>query len=181
MKKRITSKTKKTVSKTSGVPGLSQSTILWQQENLPLLAGFVIIAACFILTLTKLSSVTPQATSVIPIEETEQLTQQIEPVTDCVPSPEVFSGIGARLEQISDKVYIQELISGSPAEINEIVPGDVIYRVDDTPVVDVNDAVTRIRGEVGVPVRLILYRGNLRLDKTIVRGTITDDQTIICK
>jgi len=181
MKKRITSKTKKTVQKTSGIPGLSQSTILWQQENLPLLAGFVIISACFILTLAKLSSVTPQTTSVSLAEETEQFSQQSEPTADCVPSPEVFSGIGARLEQINNKVYVQELISGSPAEINEIVPGDVIYRVDDTPVVDVNDAVTRIRGEVGVPVRLILYRGNLRLDKTIVRGTITDDQTIICK
>ena len=177
MKKSITRKTKKTIRKTSGIPGLSQSTILWQKENLPLLAGFVIIAACFVLALVKLSAISPQ---VVP-ETVLPPTQQTEPIVECAPSPEVFSGIGARLEQINNKVYVQELISGSPAEINEIVPGDVIYRVDDTPVVDVNDAVTRIRGEVGVPVRLILYRGNLRLDKTIVRGMITDEQNMLCQ
>jgi carboxyl-terminal processing protease len=85
------------------------------------------------------------------------------------------------LEQIENKVYIQEVIPNSPAEVNEIMPGDIIYRVDETPVVDVADAVLRIRGDVGTSVNLILYRGNLRLDKTVVRENVTDEKTIICK
>jgi len=148
MKKRTTPKTTKA----------SQ----WEMQNLPLLAGFVLIASCFILTLTKLSSVKPEA---VP-----------ESTPVCTKSTEVFSGIGARLEQVGTKVYIKETIPLSPAEKNEIMPGDVIYRVDSTPVVDVNDAVSRIRGEVGAPVRLVLYRGNLRFDKTIVRENITDEK-----
>ena len=134
----------------------------WEMQNLPLLAGFVLIVSCFILTLTNLSSIKPEA---VP-----------ESSPACVQSREIFPGIGARLEQVGTKVYIKEIIPLSPAEKNEIMPGDVIYLVDSTPVVDVNDAVSRIRGEVDVPVRLVLYRGNLRFDKTIVRENITDEK-----
>ena len=146
----------------------SNKTKKWEIENLPLLASFVIIVACFIVTLTKLSTIKPE--TLLP-----------KPTPVCTESPDTFSGIGARLEQIKDKVYIQEIILGSPAEINKILPGDVIYRVDDTPVVGVEDAVSRIRGIAGSSVRLILYRGNLRLDKTMVRENIVDEKTTICK
>lgn len=152
-------------------PSKITETARWEIQNLPLLAGFVLITACFILTLTKLSAVKPKTTFVDPVNVTGP-----EPSPACVPPADVFSGIGARLEQVKDKVYIMEVIPGSPAEKNKIMPGDVIYRVDETPVVDVNDAVSRIRGEVGLPVRLVLYRGNLRLDKTIVRENIIDEK-----
>jgi len=143
----------------------------WEMQNLPLLAGFVLIVSCFILALTTLSSVKPETVLVTP-----QNSVNPEPSPICTQSSEIFSGIGARLEQVDVKVYIKEIIPGSPAEKNGIMPGDVIYRVDSTPVVDVDEAVSKIRGEVDVPVRLVLYRGNLRLDKTIVRENITDEK-----
>jgi len=174
MKKHSTPKSKKSVVRSSGAA-------LWEIQNLPLLAGFVIISACFVLTLNKLSSVRPKAITVNSQEITNQSLPVEEPVPTCIPSPEVFSGIGARLEQVESKIYIQKIISGSPAEKNEIMPGDVIYRIEDTPVVDINDAVSRIRGEPGTSVRLILYRGNLRLDKTVIRESITDDKALICQ
>jgi len=176
MKKRLTPKTKKIATKSLGFPNLSPDTIQWEKQNLPLIASFVIIAACFVIALAKLSVIKPKTVYVNSVNITEA-----QPSPVCNPSPDVFSGIGARLEQVNSKIYIQEVIPGSPAEKNEIMSGDVVYRVDNTPVVDVNDAVSRIRGEVGAPVRLVLYRENLRLDKTIVRENITDEKTIICK
>ncbi|MFA5827748.1 MAG: PDZ domain-containing protein [Candidatus Shapirobacteria bacterium] len=176
MKKRQTPKTKKIPSGSSLLPVLSQETIQWQRQNIPLLAGFVIIAACFVLTLTKLSAVKPE-----PIAANPSPPIDTQSVSDCTPSPDIFSGIGVRLEQVENKVRVQKTIPGSPAEKNDILSGDVIYRVDETPVVDVNDAVARIRGEIGVPVRIILYRNNLRLDKTIVRDNIVDEENLICR
>jgi hypothetical protein len=150
-------------------------TVQWEKENLPLLAGFVIIVSCFVMTLTKLSAIGPETVT------TNHSLVNAEPTPACTTSPEVFSGIGARLEQTKSKVYVLEVIPDSPAEKGKIMPGDALFQVDSAPVVDVDDAVSRIRGSAGTSVRLVLYRGNLRLDKTLVRENITDAKTLICQ
>lgn len=72
-----------------------------------------------------------------------------------------FVGIGAELGLTKDKkVMIIEPIDGSPAKKKGVLPGDVIVRVDDKPVVGLNidQVIERIRGEAGTPVGLTLLR-----------------------
>lgn len=71
-----------------------------------------------------------------------------------------FYGIGAQLGVRDDKIRIIAPIEGSPAEKAGLKSGDVILKVDDYEVVDLNtDAVvSRVRGEKGVPVKLTIQR-----------------------
>ena len=88
-----------------------------------------------------------------------------------------FVGIGAVLDMTKDKkVLIVEPIEHSPAIRKGILPGDIIVKVDNKPIVglELTDVVTRIRGEQGTPVTLsILRKGQAKLrDITIVRQPV---------
>ena len=89
-----------------------------------------------------------------------------------------FYGIGATVGQTKDglRVLIVAPIAGSPAESAGIKAGDIIYEVDgdDTEGWTVLDAVNRIRGKLGTPVKLKVQRiGESELiEVKIIRGEI---------
>ena len=84
-----------------------------------------------------------------------------EEYVDFVESNNNFYGIGAQIGVRDEKVVIIAPIEGSPAERAGIKAGDVILQVDDYEVTDANseEVVSRVRGEEGVSVKLIVKRG----------------------
>ncbi|MDA1258783.1 MAG: S41 family peptidase [Chloroflexi bacterium] len=89
-----------------------------------------------------------------------------------------FEGIGAQIDSTPDgsRVIVVAPIPDTPAERAGLMSGDIILAVDgdDTEGWSVIDAVTRIRGEGGTPVELVIQRlGELDpIVVTIIRGTI---------
>ena len=73
-----------------------------------------------------------------------------------------FYGIGAQLGVRNNQITIIAPLEGSPAEKAGLKAGDVVIKVDDYEVVDLNtDAVvSRVRGDEGVPVTLTIVRGD---------------------
>lgn len=89
-----------------------------------------------------------------------------------------FYGIGAQLGVRDNKVTIIAPIEGSPAEEAGLKAGDVILKVDDYEVVDLNTeaVVSRVRGEEGQPVTLTIQRdGGEPLEVKIVRAEIKNE------
>ncbi|HOP79360.1 MAG TPA: S41 family peptidase [Armatimonadota bacterium] len=88
-----------------------------------------------------------------------------------------FVGIGAHLRaNKNQQIYIQEPIDGGPAEKAGVKAGDIIIKVDDKPIagLDIDEVVTKIRGEEGTKVKLSLLRGpeQKMVEITIVRETV---------
>ena len=71
-----------------------------------------------------------------------------------------FVGVGIEITQEDGLVRVVSPIEGSPADRAGLKPGDLITRVDDTPVkgLTLNEAVKRMRGEPGTAVRLTILR-----------------------
>ena len=88
-----------------------------------------------------------------------------------------FYGIGAQIGVRDGKVVIISPIEGSPADRAGIKAGDVILQVDDYEVTDANseEVVSRVRGEKGVSVKLIIKRGEETLQFDIVREEIQSE------
>ncbi len=89
-----------------------------------------------------------------------------------------FYGIGAQLGVRDNKVTIIAPIEGSPAEEAGLKSGDVILKVDDYEVVDLNTeaVVSRVRGEEGQPVTLTIQRdGGEPFEVKIVRAEIKNE------
>ena len=88
-----------------------------------------------------------------------------------------FYGIGAQIGVRDGKVVIISPIEGSPAERAGIKAGDVILQVDDYEVTDANseEVVSRVRGEEGVSVKLIVKRGQETLQFDVVREEIQSE------
>ena len=88
-----------------------------------------------------------------------------------------FYGIGAQIGVRDEKVVIISPIEGSPADRAGIKAGDVILQVDDYEVTDANseEVVSRVRGEKGVSVKLIIKRGEETLQFDIVREEIQSE------
>ena len=87
-----------------------------------------------------------------------------------------FTGIGAELSKQGTNIVVISPISGFPAEKAGLKPKDIIAEIDgqDASGLSVDEAVKRIRGEKGTPVKLTIVRGgNQRVDLTIIRDTIT--------
>ncbi len=87
-----------------------------------------------------------------------------------------FEGIGAEIGIKEEYLTVIAPLSGSPAEKAGILSGDVIAAIDgeDTYGMTVDVAVTKIRGEKGTEVKLLIVRKNLKQPKeiVIVRDTI---------
>lgn len=86
-----------------------------------------------------------------------------------------FYGIGAQLGVRDNKVTIIAPIEGSPAEEAGLKAGDIILKVDDYEVLDVNTeaVVSRVRGEEGKPVTLLIQRGDSEpFEVKIIRAEI---------
>ena len=73
-----------------------------------------------------------------------------------------FYGIGAQLGVRDDNITIIAQLEGTPAEKAGLRAGDKILQVDDYVVTDLNtdEVVSRVRGEKGDPVKLVIQRGD---------------------
>jgi len=88
-----------------------------------------------------------------------------------------LAGIGARIGVRHDKLTLISVYEGSPAALAGLHDNDVVRRIDDvsTTNMPVDDAVGRIRGEVGSTVRLEVERAG-KTDAELVsiqRGLVT--------
>ncbi|MEA3249244.1 MAG: S41 family peptidase [Patescibacteria group bacterium] len=89
-----------------------------------------------------------------------------------------FEGIGAEIGIKQDQLKIIAPLPGTPAERAGLMAGDSILAVDevDTFGMSIDEAVSRIRGEKGTEVILLIGRkGDDPRDIPIIRGTITID------
>ncbi|MHB9019352.1 MAG: S41 family peptidase [Minisyncoccota bacterium] len=88
-----------------------------------------------------------------------------------------FGGIGAELSVRDDFIVVIAPLENTPASRGGIKPGDKILQIDGLPVLkaDVNEAVKKIRGEIGTTVVLtVLSNGDIKThDISLVRETIT--------
>ncbi|WP_051533976.1 S41 family peptidase [Desulfitibacter alkalitolerans] len=71
-----------------------------------------------------------------------------------------FGGVGLRIEKIGDYITVVAPLSGTPGEKAGILAGDRIIKVNDTDVIgmDLQKAVSIIRGEPGTSVKLTILR-----------------------
>lgn len=87
-----------------------------------------------------------------------------------------FSGIGAEIGKREGNIVVVAPLDDSPAAKAGLRPNDVILKVNDETIVDwnVDETVSRIRGEAGTQVRLTLYREGQDgpFEVTITRETI---------
>lgn len=83
-------------------------------------------------------------------------------------------GIGVELGFKNGDLVIIAPQEGSPAKQAGLRAGDIIYKVDGTPVAEMTEqeAVAALRGEAGTSVRLTVLRGDERLDFTVTRRAI---------
>ncbi len=88
-----------------------------------------------------------------------------------------FEGIGAEIGMKQEKLTVIAPLPGTPADKAGIKAGDRILAIDgiDTTGMLVDDAVSRIRGDKGTPVKLMIIREGMKEPKelTIVRDKIT--------
>lgn len=86
-----------------------------------------------------------------------------------------FEGIGATIEMREGRLTIVSPIKGTPADKASLLPGDIILRVNDTVIqnMDVNEAVRMIRGPKGTKVKLLIQRAKQSpFEVEITRDTI---------
>ena len=87
-----------------------------------------------------------------------------------------FQGIGAEIQERNGSITVVSPIKNSPAEKAGLLPKDIILTVDGKSIhgLSASEAVARIRGEKGTPVKLTVKReGNADpLNMTIVRDEI---------
>jgi len=88
-----------------------------------------------------------------------------------------FTGIGAELGKDGEYITIVAPISGFPADKAGIRAKDVIVSIngEDAIGMDVDKAVSKIRGEKGTTVKLVIVRDKQKLNFDIVRDTIKID------
>ena len=100
-------------------------------------------------------------------EETEEFSQSLEGQLE---------GIGAELTVEEGLLIIVTPLKNSPAEKAGLLPGDVIYQIDEEYALDMSffEAIMNIRGEAGTPVTLSIIREGLDepFDATIIRAEI---------
>ncbi len=86
-----------------------------------------------------------------------------------------FEGIGATVEMREGRLTVVAPIKGSPAEKAGIISGDIILKVNDTTIqnMDINEAIRLIRGPKGTSVRLTIQRAKQpTFELSIVRDNI---------
>ena len=85
-----------------------------------------------------------------------------------------FEGIGAEVMKEGEYVRIVSPIAGSPAEEAGLMPNDYIVEVDNESVADlnINEAVSLIRGPQGSEVELLILRGENLFNITLTRDSM---------
>lgn len=85
-----------------------------------------------------------------------------------------MEGIGAFVEMLDGKVVITAPITGSPAELSGIMPGDIVTHVNGVTIENesLTDSVQKIKGPAGTKVVLKILRGNKNIEISVIRGKI---------
>lgn len=85
-----------------------------------------------------------------------------------------FEGIGAQLGMKENRIIVVAPIKNSPAERAGVKAGDVIIKVngESTEGMNLNEVVSKIRGEKGTKVKLTMMRAGKELEFEIARDTI---------
>lgn|SRR5690625_437345 len=100
-------------------------------------------------------------------QQTEQFNEEIE---------SSFEGIGAEVSMVNGKVTIVAPIKDSPAEEAGLRPNDQILKIDNESIegLDLNEAVSKIRGEQGTEVVLEIQRpgSSETFEVTLIRDKI---------
>ncbi|KAF0194269.1 MAG: carboxyl-terminal processing protease [Bacillota bacterium] len=87
-----------------------------------------------------------------------------------------YAGIGVTVRLVEEQVHIESVFRGSPAQASGILPKDIIVGVEGESIrgMALIDVTSRIKGPVGTPVNLTIYRpsGNLSIDVKVTRDRI---------
>ncbi len=90
-----------------------------------------------------------------------------------------LEGIGAELSVKDKNLVIMSVLKNSPAQKAGLKTGDIILKINDEGASDMTiyQAITKIRGEKGTPVKLLIFRKDKGdpFDVTITRDTIQLD------
>ena len=86
-----------------------------------------------------------------------------------------ITGIGAEVGIKDDRVVVISPIANSPAEKAGIRAQDIIVSIDgnDTKGMDLGTAVSKIRGDAGTKVKLLVLRGDQTINYEITRAKVT--------
>jgi len=89
-----------------------------------------------------------------------------------------LQGIGAELAERDNQIVVVSPIKGSPAEKAGLLPDDVIVQIDGADIAgqNLNDVVSKIRGEKGTSVTLSLLRAG---EDDLIKMTITRDDITV--
>ena len=89
----------------------------------------------------------------------------------------IFGGIGAEIGIRDDQIIVVAPLKGNPAERAGLMAGGKILKIDDffTIGLNIEDAVKKIRGDLGTKVALLVMRGGRKEAKRVLfmRGKIT--------
>ena len=87
-----------------------------------------------------------------------------------------FAGIGvyATLDRVANTITVSDIIEGSAAEAAGILPGDMLFKVDDTFLsdTDVDTFMDLIRGEIGTSVTVTVIRDGEEISFTMIRAIV---------
>ncbi|WP_461213075.1 S41 family peptidase [Lacticaseibacillus sp. GG6-2] len=88
-----------------------------------------------------------------------------------------FGGIGATVQQGSDKLTVESIMPNTPAKKAGMQVGDQLIKVNgkDVSKEDVSTAVAKIRGKIGTTVKVTVKRGSKQLTFDMKRAKITTD------
>jgi len=87
-----------------------------------------------------------------------------------------FGGIGASIRRETDGRYALSPFPDRPAAQAGVQEGDVLTKIDDTTItleMHLDDITSRLRGEVGTPVKIEIERGGQQLAFNITRAEIS--------
>lgn len=89
-----------------------------------------------------------------------------------------YVGIGVELAQEDNKIVVKGILDGSPAQKASLKPGDVLLRVNDTPLIHMNlqDVVKSLQGKPGSKVKLLVYRASAPKKSNLLNPTLTREK-----
>ena len=87
----------------------------------------------------------------------------------------IGGGIGAEIGNRNSRPTVVRTLADTPAQKAGLQPGDVVLAVNDesTEGWSVSDTVSKIRGEIGTTVKIVVLRGSEPKEFTITRASIT--------
>lgn len=109
-------------------------------------------------------------------EYTVYMNQQEKEAFDNSLSGNIGGGIGVEIGKRNDTLVILRTLKDNPGEKAGLLAGDVLQKINDESVEGktIEQAVVKIRGEVGTTVKLTVLRDGASMDFTITRAEINN-------